>query len=74
MFLYEGECPNCKQTKNMTSVSKYCGDCTKAIEEAKFDSYMEEKKKLTVEERLELIEKFIYKHQQNHPTQEVYYR
>ncbi len=61
MYIYTRLCPSCRQQKQMSNKSQYCSECTPVIEKAKHDAFIQERENLSVEERLSLIEDYIYK-------------
>ena len=71
-------CSKCGKQKEVWFPSggfppKICSDCTELAEEAKLQEHLAELAKLPTDERLRLIEEWIYNHSKNHPERMVRY-
>jgi hypothetical protein len=61
MFLHERFCSICEATT--AHINGECMTCSEKIERENFDQFISERRKLSIEERVELIEKWIYEFQ-----------
>ena len=62
MFLHERFCSLCEATT--AHMNGECMNCSEKAEREQFDDFIEARRKLPLEERVEMIEKWIYENQQ----------
>jgi len=70
----EGNCKRCNKVLHRYRLEDYCHECVYIIKEENKEKkkieYLEKLRLNSIEKRIELIEEWIYNHEQNHPSKE----
>ncbi len=74
----EGNCKRCDKVLHRFRFDDYCQDCSYIIERERKEVMKQEHlaslATMSIEDRLAIIEKWMYEHKENHPRKEVVFK